>query len=62
MLLDVNKKEITLGCKVADLTEGWGDEEPKEVFADGEELAVNVDGTTIYLSEVETEQCCLIVE
>lgn len=62
MVLDVNRREIQVGDKIVDLSDGWQTAEPCEVFVDGEELAINVDGTTIYLSEIETEVTCLIVD
>lgn len=48
MFLDVNRREIQLGDKV--------------VESEGDELCIYVDGTTIYLSEIETEKICLIVD
>jgi hypothetical protein len=62
MFLDVNRREIQLGDRIADLSEGWENEEPCEVTSDGDELCICVDGTTIYLSEIETEKTCLIVD
>lgn len=57
---DVNGKEIKAGDFVKDLsTEG---SEPCEVFDEEGELAVNVDGTTVYFSEIETEKVFEIVD
>lgn len=57
---DVNGKEIKAGDFVKDLsTEG---SEPCEVFDEEGELAVNVDGTTVYFSEIETEKVFKIVD
>lgn len=57
---DVNDKEIKAGDFVKDLsTEG---SEPCEVFDEEGELAVNVDGTTVYFSEIETEKVFEIVD
>lgn len=61
---DVNGKEIKAGDFVKDLTIGL-DDIVREVFSDeeeGGELAVNVDGTTIYLSEIKTDMLFEIVE
>lgn len=57
---DVNGKEIKAGDFVKDLsTEG---SEPCEVIEDEGELAVNVDGTTVYFSEVEIDKVFEVVE
>lgn len=57
---DVNGKQITEGKNVKDLESGY----VTEVFIDEDdnELAINIDGTTIYLSEVETEEYLQIIE
>lgn len=57
---DVNGKEIKAGDIVWDMsTEG---SEPCEVFEEEGELAVNVDGTTVYFSEIETDKVFEVVE
>lgn len=57
---DKNGKKIKVGSLVKDLSvEG---SEPCEVFEDEGELAVNVDGTTVYLSEIETDKVFEIVK
>lgn len=57
---DKNGKKIKAGSLVKDLSvEG---SEPCEVFEDEGELAVNVDGTTVYLSEIETDKVFEIVK
>lgn len=60
MFKDLYGKEIKAGDMVRDIDTG----EIIEVFADEDEnneLAVNVDGTTVYLSEIDTEVSSLIV-
>ena len=63
MFLDVNRREIQLGDRIADVSGEWyaGDETPV-VESEGDELCIYVEGTTIYLSEIETEKTCLIVD
>lgn len=57
---DINGKEIQIGDIVWDTsTEGF---DTYEVFEDEGELAVNVDGTTIYLSEIKTGEVFKIIE
>lgn len=61
MFKDLYGKEIKAGDMVRDIGTG----EIIEVFADEDEnneLAVNVDGTTVYLSEIETEFNLMVVE
>lgn len=61
MFKDLYGKEIKAGDMVRDIDTG----EIIEVFADEDEnneLAVNVDGTTVYLSEIETEFNLMVVE
>lgn len=61
MSKDLYGKEIKAGDMVRDIGTG----EIIEVFADEDEnneLAVNVDGTTVYLSEIETEFNLMVVE
>lgn len=53
-------KEIHEGDSLMDLTPGFVGE-ISEVFLDEDELAVNQDGTTIYLYEIDTEVSSLIV-
>lgn len=55
---DVNGVEIKAGCRVKDLS---ADGEETEVFEDEGKLAVNVDGTTVYLSEIETDKMLEVV-
>ena len=55
---DVNGVEIKAGCRVKDLS---ADGEETEVFEDEGKLAVNVDGTTVYLSEIETDKVLEVV-
>ena len=55
---DVNGVEIKVGCRVKDLS---ADGEETEVFEDEGKLAVNVDGTTVYLSEIETDKMLEVV-
>ena len=63
MFLDVNLREIQVGDKLADVRGEWyADDETPVVESEGDELCIYVDGTTIYLSEIETEKTCLIVE
>lgn len=57
---DVNGKEIKAGDFVKDLS--TEDSEPCKVIENEGELAVNVDGTTVYFSEIETEKVCEIVD
>jgi hypothetical protein len=61
MFKDLYGKEIKAGDMVRNINTG----EIIEVFADEDEnneLAVNVDGTTVYLSEIETEFNLMVVE
>lgn len=60
---DLAGKEIHEGDSLMDLTPGFVGE-ISEVFLDEDEgeLAVNQDGTTIYLYEIDTEACSLIVK
>jgi len=55
---DVNGIEIKAGCRVKDLS---ADREETEVFEDEGKLAVNADGTTVYLSEIETDKVLEVV-
>lgn len=55
---DVNGVEIKAGCRVKDLS---ADGEETEVFEDEGKLAVNADGTTVYLSEIETDKVLEVV-
>lgn len=55
---DVNGVEIKAGCRVKDLS---ADREETEVFEDEGKLAVNADGTTVYLSEIETDKVLEVV-
>lgn len=55
---DVNGVEIKVGCRVKDLS---ADGEETEVFEDEGKLAVNADGTTVYLSEIETDKVLEVV-
>ena len=55
---DVNGVEIKAGCRVKDLS---ADGEETEVFEDEGKLAVNADGTTVYLSEIETDKALEVV-
>ena len=55
---DVNGVEIKAGCRVKDLS---ADGEETEVFEDEGKLAVNVDGTTVYLREIETDKMLEVV-
>lgn len=55
---DVNGVEIKVGCRVKDLSD---DGEETEVFEDEGKLAVNADGTTVYLSEIETDKALEVV-
>lgn len=55
---DVNGVEIKAGYYVKDLS---ADSEETEVFEDEGNLAVNADGTTIYLSEIETDKVLEVV-
>ena len=49
--------------KVSDVSGEWyADDETPVVESEGDELCIYVDGTTIYLSEIETEKICLIVD
>lgn len=62
-VLDANRREIQLGDKLADLSGEWyADDETPVVESEGDELCIYVEGTTIYLSEIETEKTCLIVD
>lgn len=56
---DVNGVEIKAGCCVKDLSADG--EETEEVFENEGELAVNADGTTVYLSEIETDKVLEVV-
>lgn len=52
MFLDVNRREIQLGDKLADLSGEWyADDETPVVESEGDELCIYVEDTTIYLSE-----------
>lgn len=63
MFLDVNRREIQLGDRIADVSGEWYvDDETPVVESEGDELCIYVEGTTIYLSEIETEKICLIVD
>lgn len=55
---DVNGVEIKAGCCIKDLS---ADGEETEVFEDEGKLAVNADGTTVYLSEIETDKVLEVV-
>lgn len=55
---DVNGVEIKAGCRVKDLS---ADGEETEVFEDEGKLSVNADGTTVYLSEIETDKVLEVV-
>lgn len=60
---DIHGKEINAGDYVKDLS--WGDVEPpvSQVFDDNGELAVSADdGTTIHLSEIETEKFTEVID
>lgn len=56
---DVNGVEIKAGCRVKDLSADG--EETEEVFENEGELAVNADGTTVSLSEIETDKVLEVV-
>lgn len=58
---DVNGNEIKTGDFIEDLSEGF-EGEINEVFETEDGLAINQDGTTIFLFEVETEKYCKIVK
>lgn len=55
---DVNGVEIKAGCRIKDLSANG---EETEVFEDEGKLAVNADGTTVYLSEIETDKVLEVV-
>lgn len=63
MFLDVNRREIQLGDRIVDVSGKWyAYDETPVVESEGDELCIYVEDTTIYLSEIETEKCCLIVD
>ena len=60
---DIHGKEIKAGDYVKDLSWGEPVEPVSQVFDDNGELAVSADdGTTIYLSEIETEKFTEVID
>lgn len=60
---DIHGKEIKAGDYVKDLSWGESIEPVSRVFDDNGELAVSADdGTTIYLSEIETEKFTEVID